>query len=67
MTRVEALETEHHRLVPVAVDMDQGDRLRELERVLEQAAMQAASRAVDGQAVPREGRDDLLVEIVAIA
>jgi hypothetical protein len=59
-----AVQAVADRVVPVAVDMGEGDLLYPCRResILEQTLMQADRRAVDGEAVFREGTADFIVK-----
>src|SRR5215218_995095 len=64
--RRDALQARHRGLVPVAVEMGEGDRLVEPDRVLEQPAHQLDVVLADGHAVACEGILHLLVEVVPV-
>src|SRR5215208_5010454 len=64
--RRDARQADHRRLVPVAVEVREGDRLLEPDRVLEEALHQLDVVVGDGRAVTGEGVGHLLVEIVPV-
>src|SRR5215217_5735192 len=64
--RRDAGQAGHRRLVPVAVEVREGDRLLEPDRVLEEALHQLDVVVGDGRAVTGEGVGHLLVEIVPV-
>ena len=57
--RVDALETQSDRVVPIAVDVREGDRFGGLQCVLEETAMELHALAIDRDPERAESRDDL--------
>jgi hypothetical protein len=65
--RLDPLQAGHRRLVPVAVEVGERDRLVQVDRVLEQAADQLDVVLVDRYSKAGERLGDLAVEVVAVA
>src|SRR5215207_103365 len=65
--RRDPLQAGHRRLVPVAVEVREGDRLVEHDRVLEQPADQLDVVLLERDAEPSERLADLAVEVVAVS